>query len=107
MGAMGRTIPRMEQQTADDPSPATHDAAQIVAGLDRESAGRHRGRAPGGEGRRPGRAQVARVLDRHAPGDAALREALIRRGLARAGQFPWRRTAERTLAVYDELADSL
>lgn len=35
--------------------------------------------------------------------DAPLRESLIRRGLARAAQFPWRRTAEGALLAYDEL----
>jgi glycosyltransferase involved in cell wall biosynthesis len=35
--------------------------------------------------------------------DMALRAALIPKGLARAGEFTWRRTAEATLAVYDEV----
>ncbi len=35
--------------------------------------------------------------------DAELRENLIQRGLARARQFTWRRTAEATLKVYDEV----
>jgi glycosyltransferase involved in cell wall biosynthesis len=35
--------------------------------------------------------------------DGDLRSALIRRGRLRARQFPWRRTAEETLKVYDEL----
>ena len=36
--------------------------------------------------------------------DAELRQELIRRGLVRASQFTWRRTAELTLKVYEELA---
>jgi len=32
-----------------------------------------------------------------------LRAALVQKGLARAGEFTWRRTAEATLAVYDEV----
>lgn len=35
--------------------------------------------------------------------DRELREKLIQRGLARAREFPWRRTAECTLRVYDEV----
>jgi alpha-1,3-rhamnosyl/mannosyltransferase len=35
--------------------------------------------------------------------DAGLRESLVQKGLARASEFTWRRTAEATLAVYDEL----
>jgi hypothetical protein len=27
----------------------------------------------------------------------------VQKGLARAGEFTWRRTAEATLAVYDEI----
>ena len=34
--------------------------------------------------------------------DKPLRRSLIERGLARAGEFTWRRTAELTCAVYDE-----
>jgi O-antigen biosynthesis alpha-1,2-mannosyltransferase len=34
--------------------------------------------------------------------DAPLRESLIEKGHARAEAFPWRRTAEKTLAVYEE-----
>jgi O-antigen biosynthesis alpha-1,2-mannosyltransferase len=34
--------------------------------------------------------------------EAPLRESLIEKGHARAGIFPWRRTAERTLSVYEE-----
>jgi glycosyltransferase involved in cell wall biosynthesis len=33
----------------------------------------------------------------------AVRQDLIERGLARARQFTWRRTAEETLKVYEEL----
>ena len=40
---------------------------------------------------------------RQATEDSALRESLIQKGLARAREFTWRRTAEATLAVYDEL----
>ena len=43
-------------------------------------------------------AQVDRVVE-----DAALRERMIVLGLARAREFTWRRTAERTLAVYEEV----
>ena len=40
--------------------------------------------------------------------DSALRSVLSARGLARAGQFKWERTAERTIAVYNAaLAESL
>jgi len=35
--------------------------------------------------------------------DVALRDVLIQKGLARASEFTWRRTAEATLAVYDEV----
>jgi len=35
--------------------------------------------------------------------DSALRTALVQKGLARASEFTWRRTAEATLAVYDEI----
>ena len=35
--------------------------------------------------------------------DSALRAALVQKGLARASEFTWRRTAEATLAVYDEI----
>ena len=35
--------------------------------------------------------------------DVALRDVLIRKGLARTSEFTWRRTAEATLAVYDEV----
>jgi glycosyltransferase involved in cell wall biosynthesis len=35
--------------------------------------------------------------------DSALRAALVSKGLARVRQFTWRRTAEATLAVYDEV----
>jgi glycosyltransferase involved in cell wall biosynthesis len=40
---------------------------------------------------------------RQAVEDGALREGLVRRGIARATEFTWRRTAEATLAVYDEV----
>ena len=39
----------------------------------------------------------------HAVEDSALRAALVQKGLARVGEFTWRRTAEATLAVYDEI----
>jgi alpha-1,3-rhamnosyl/mannosyltransferase len=35
--------------------------------------------------------------------DLALRASLVQKGLARAREFTWRRTAEATLAVYDEV----
>ena len=35
--------------------------------------------------------------------DSALRASLVQKGLARASEFTWRRTAEATLAVYDEV----
>ncbi len=35
--------------------------------------------------------------------DAELRRALIQRGLVRASQFTWKRTAELTLKAYEEL----
>ena len=35
--------------------------------------------------------------------DSALRAALVAKGLDRAKHFTWRRTAEATLAVYDEV----
>jgi glycosyltransferase involved in cell wall biosynthesis len=35
--------------------------------------------------------------------DSTLREVLTQKGLARASEFTWRRTAEATLAVYDEV----
>ena len=38
--------------------------------------------------------------------DAQMRETLIARGLARARTFTWRRTAEQTCAVYDEVLAS-
>jgi glycosyltransferase involved in cell wall biosynthesis len=37
-------------------------------------------------------------------GDANLRADLRQRGLARAGRFTWRRAAEQTLAVLEEVA---
>ena len=42
--------------------------------------------------------KVARAAE-----DAALREEMIEKGLARAREFTWRRTAEATLAVYEEI----
>lgn len=42
--------------------------------------------------------KVLQVLE-----DSALREELVARGLARARQFTWRRMAEQTCQVYDEL----
>ena len=58
--------------------------------------------------------EAALYVDPHSPTDiaqkvvqaveeTALREILIRKGLARASGFTWRRTAEATLAVYDEV----
>jgi len=44
---------------------------------------------------------AARVLQ--SVENAELRESLIDKGYARAREFPWRRTAERTLKVYEEL----
>ena len=38
--------------------------------------------------------------------DAALRDRMSRAGLERAKLFPWRRTAEETLAAYRELLRS-
>ncbi len=35
--------------------------------------------------------------------DTALRADCIQKGLARASEFTWRRTAEATLAVYEEI----
>ena len=35
--------------------------------------------------------------------DSALRASLVQKGLARASEFTWRRTAEATLAVYNEI----
>jgi glycosyltransferase involved in cell wall biosynthesis len=40
---------------------------------------------------------------RQAVEDGALRDDLAQRGTARASEFTWRRTAEKTLAVYDEI----
>ena len=40
---------------------------------------------------------------RQAVEDVALREDLVQRGIAKAKEFTWRRTAEATLAVYDEV----
>lgn len=54
----------------------------LLAGLGRDAAGRLLVRAAGGGGRRPGRAQVARVLDRLASGEPAFREALAGRRIA-------------------------
>ena len=38
--------------------------------------------------------------DKKLPSDAALRAGLVRRGMARAVQFPWSRTAAETVRVY-------
>jgi tRNA(Ile)-lysidine synthase len=54
----------------------------LLGDLDREAAGRLLVRAVGDGGRPPGRAQVARVLDRLAAGDPAFREAFAGRRLA-------------------------
>jgi len=42
--------------------------------------------------------QVIRAVE-----DSALRATLVSRGLQRAGEFTWRRTAQATLAVYNEI----
>jgi len=42
-------------------------------------------------------AAIERLLD-----DAALREAVARKGLDRAAQFSWERTARETLRVYEQ-----
>ena len=47
-------------------------------------------------------ADIARKVAEAAE-DRALRAALTKKGLARANEFTWRRTAESTLAVYDEV----
>jgi glycosyltransferase involved in cell wall biosynthesis len=58
--------------------------------------------------------EAALYVDPHDPADiarkvvevvehSALRAGLVQKGLARAGKFTWRRTAEATLAVYDEI----
>lgn len=49
---------------------------RLLDGLGRDAAGRLLVRAAGACGRRPGRAQVARVLDRLAAGEPAFRESL-------------------------------
>ena len=46
-------------------------------------------------------AQVRRAVE-----DTGLRESMIERGLARAHEFSWRRAAEATLQVYEELLGS-
>lgn len=46
-------------------------------------------------------AQVERAVE-----DSALRARMIARGLERAREFTWRRTAEKTLAVYDEVLEA-
>jgi len=61
------------------------DAAMLVDPVDRPAAGD----------------ALARVLS-----DAATRDALRARGLARAAGFSWRRTAELTWAVYESVADA-
>jgi glycosyltransferase involved in cell wall biosynthesis len=47
-------------------------------------------------------ADIAQKVVRAAE-DSALRADLVHKGLTRASQFTWRRTAEATLAVYDEI----
>ncbi len=54
----------------------------LLAGLDRESAGRLLVRAAGSDGRPPGRAQVERVLQRLAAGEPAFREAFAGRRIS-------------------------
>ena len=54
----------------------------LLAGLDREAAGRLLVRAAGSDGRPPGRAQVAKVLQRLAAGDPAFREAFAGRRIS-------------------------
>jgi len=44
--------------------------------------------------------QVRRAVE-----DAGLRDSMIQKGLARAREFPWRRAAEATLRVYDDLLE--
>jgi glycosyltransferase involved in cell wall biosynthesis len=39
--------------------------------------------------------------------DSELRAALVQKGLARASEFTWRRTAEATLAVYEEILSEI
>jgi alpha-1,3-rhamnosyl/mannosyltransferase len=46
-------------------------------------------------------AGIQRVLD-----DSALRETLVRKGLARAAQFSWERTARETLRIYEQAIQS-
>jgi len=58
----------------DGPWPRT-----LLAGLDREAAGRLLVRASGAGGRRPGRAQVDRILGRLATGEPSFREAFAGR----------------------------
>jgi glycosyltransferase involved in cell wall biosynthesis len=52
---------------------------------------------------RDARAAGLALVEALAPGPA--REGLIARGVARASEYPWRRTAEMTLGVYREVAD--
>jgi glycosyltransferase involved in cell wall biosynthesis len=47
-------------------------------------------------------AEIAEKV-RQAVEDSALRDSMIQKGLARAREFTWKRTAEATLAVYDEV----
>ncbi len=47
-------------------------------------------------------AEIAEKVGRAAE-DSALRESMIQQGLNRASEFTWRRSAEGTLAVYDEV----
>lgn len=54
----------------------------LLAGLGRDAAGRLLVRAAGSDGRRPGRAQVARVLDRLTAGEPSFRETLAGRRIA-------------------------
>ncbi len=54
----------------------------LLNGLGRDAAGRLLVRAAGSDGRRPGRAQVSRVLDRLGRGEPAFREAFAGRRIA-------------------------
>jgi glycosyltransferase involved in cell wall biosynthesis len=53
----------------------------------------------------PERVDAIAAAMRRVAKDAALRATMRTRGLAQAAQFPWRRTAETTLAIYRELLD--
>ena len=46
--------------------------------------------------------QVAKAVE-----DSAMRERCVEQGLRRVKNFTWRRTAEETLAVYDEILERI